>query len=271
MGWLAAGGRAAPRTVSRVEQWGETYNIHCPFCRDRSFRLSVNHSWAFPDAHTRRERLWLAKCFHEDCPAGQPAPAPAPRLRHRALGPRPRPPGDPRRRGHAGRRRAARRLHAAARTPARPPRATLRARPGPRPRPTRQRPRGRPLRVGPAAVDAGDRPARRAARRQRRVRGLAGPAAGRRGSQGPDAQVVDLPRDREARGAVQPRRGPRVPGRCRRRGGRRRLDGRAVRRRPARPHDVRRAGAAARRRLGRRIRRDAARQRRPGPAGRPGA
>ena len=70
--WAAPRGRAAPRPGSRVLQWGETYTVCCPFCRDRSFRLSVNHSWASPDPRTGRERLWLAKCFHENCLAGQP-------------------------------------------------------------------------------------------------------------------------------------------------------------------------------------------------------
>ena len=56
-----------------VEQRGEAYCVHCPFCSvvarvrpDTRFRLYINHHWGFPSPEGYR--FWnLVKCYNEDC------------------------------------------------------------------------------------------------------------------------------------------------------------------------------------------------------------
>lgn len=48
-----------------VEQRGEHYQVCCPFCGDRRFRLSINHRW---DTEYNGNKLsHLIHCFHENC------------------------------------------------------------------------------------------------------------------------------------------------------------------------------------------------------------
>jgi hypothetical protein len=46
---------------------GEYLVTHCPYCRDRRWRLWINHSWGTKDPETGYPRYWLAICFNEDC------------------------------------------------------------------------------------------------------------------------------------------------------------------------------------------------------------
>lgn len=55
--------------VTRVDVWGESYQVNCPFCGDQRRRLSINHLYGTPDPSTngrfRLKCLW--KCYNENC------------------------------------------------------------------------------------------------------------------------------------------------------------------------------------------------------------
>lgn len=50
-----------------IYDWGETYNVCCPFCNDHRNRLAINHHWNTPDEVTGSKNMNLLKCYNEDC------------------------------------------------------------------------------------------------------------------------------------------------------------------------------------------------------------
>lgn len=53
----------------RVEpgNWGETYTVCCPFCRDSRYRLYIGHLWGYADDVFATRYWWMCKCFNEEC------------------------------------------------------------------------------------------------------------------------------------------------------------------------------------------------------------
>lgn len=50
-----------------IDFWGETYNLCCPFCGDKRYRLYINHYWSM-EPNVDSFRKFLVKCFNEtDC------------------------------------------------------------------------------------------------------------------------------------------------------------------------------------------------------------
>lgn len=46
---------------------GEYYRISCPYCNDTRQRLWINHMWAYRNADTGSNNLWLCVCYNEAC------------------------------------------------------------------------------------------------------------------------------------------------------------------------------------------------------------
>lgn len=59
--------RRKGRLKARVDDWGETYRMNCPFCNDTRSRLAVCHRWAVRDEKADDDMLHLAICFNESC------------------------------------------------------------------------------------------------------------------------------------------------------------------------------------------------------------
>lgn len=45
--------------LGRVIDWGEQYRVPCPICREKRYRLYINHQFSSDQS--------LARCFNEDC------------------------------------------------------------------------------------------------------------------------------------------------------------------------------------------------------------
>jgi hypothetical protein len=50
-----------------VQQHGETYRVRCPFCKDQSYQLSINHIYGQRDSDSGRQLLNLAYCHASNC------------------------------------------------------------------------------------------------------------------------------------------------------------------------------------------------------------
>jgi len=60
------------RTSLKINYWGETYNVCCPFCGDTRHRLQISHRWGEPDNNNpspqdRKPSYHLMTCFNEEC------------------------------------------------------------------------------------------------------------------------------------------------------------------------------------------------------------
>lgn len=55
------------RTIMRASSWGEYYCVRCPFCRDHSPRLWVNHLYASEVNYGRRQFTHMAVCYNNQC------------------------------------------------------------------------------------------------------------------------------------------------------------------------------------------------------------
>lgn len=60
--------RDGPATAPQfhIREWGEAYEVRCPFCDDNSTSLSVNHRYGQVDGLGRR-MTYVVKCFAGDC------------------------------------------------------------------------------------------------------------------------------------------------------------------------------------------------------------
>ena len=58
---------------ANVVEFGETYNVSCPFCSDTRKRLSICHQWGMRDARTHDDMLHLVRCYNESCLATREA------------------------------------------------------------------------------------------------------------------------------------------------------------------------------------------------------
>ena len=56
------------RKIYKVQSYGETYQVCCPYCRDTRNRLYVPYFWGTQDRITGRHYSSVIKCFNEDCP-----------------------------------------------------------------------------------------------------------------------------------------------------------------------------------------------------------
>lgn len=50
-----------------VKQYGEQYQVNCPFCGDTRRRLNINHCYGVTDTRTRSPNRHLFHCFNEKC------------------------------------------------------------------------------------------------------------------------------------------------------------------------------------------------------------
>lgn len=50
-----------------ILDWGEVYQVCCPFCGDTRYRLDISYRWNTVNAKTNSNNLHLAKCYNEDC------------------------------------------------------------------------------------------------------------------------------------------------------------------------------------------------------------
>lgn len=70
---FCAANAAAPASPNqstwRIDDWGESYLVNCPFCADQEHRLTICHMYGQPDPMTpdRRPLKYLAKCHRRDC------------------------------------------------------------------------------------------------------------------------------------------------------------------------------------------------------------
>ena len=55
------------RVITHAAQWGEYYCVRCPFCRDHSPRLWINHLYASEVVRGRRQFTNIATCYNEQC------------------------------------------------------------------------------------------------------------------------------------------------------------------------------------------------------------
>jgi hypothetical protein len=55
------------RKKFQITEWGETYQVCCPWCGDTRHRLYISHMFNEYDADTKTKNKHLIKCFNEDC------------------------------------------------------------------------------------------------------------------------------------------------------------------------------------------------------------
>ncbi len=51
----------------KIENEGEVYQVCCPFCQDRRYRLNINHEWGVPDPELNTRNYFMVNCFNEQC------------------------------------------------------------------------------------------------------------------------------------------------------------------------------------------------------------
>jgi len=51
-----------------IQDWGETYKVNCPYCKDSRYRLNINHRWAPPGSQDTTMSHTYIHCFNEHCP-----------------------------------------------------------------------------------------------------------------------------------------------------------------------------------------------------------
>jgi hypothetical protein len=51
----------------KVDSWGETYQVCCPFCGDTRNRLNFNYAYGTKDDKLEKPILSLVKCYNENC------------------------------------------------------------------------------------------------------------------------------------------------------------------------------------------------------------
>lgn len=59
--------RGKVRVSLDITDFGEGYNVNCPFCSDTRRRMIVNHRFGVKDPQTGSRHLELVKCFNEQC------------------------------------------------------------------------------------------------------------------------------------------------------------------------------------------------------------
>jgi len=56
-----------PRFKLNIADWGESYNVCCPYCGDLRHRLKISHRFNVHDAIVNSRNLHLIHCFNEGC------------------------------------------------------------------------------------------------------------------------------------------------------------------------------------------------------------
>lgn len=59
--------RKQGRLVREVVRGGEEYNVCCPACGDKRYRLYINHLWGQFDPRTKDKNFGLINCYNEHC------------------------------------------------------------------------------------------------------------------------------------------------------------------------------------------------------------